>query len=78
MACAIGSVGREALALETKSCPGALQHGGGGTHLVGGTRRRRFDIVNDRVLVVDDIVQPIADLEALVGLGRAGGGWIGQ
>ena len=51
----------------------AIDHDPGGVDLVVGPGRRRLDIDDDRVLDVHEIVEAVAKLDALVGLGRPGG-----
>src|SRR5215469_3933032 len=66
----IGRVRHEALGFQTEPLFGALDHRPGGSDLVVGAGWRRLDIDDHGVLDVDQIVQPVAELYALVGLGR--------
>jgi hypothetical protein len=54
--------------LQAKSCLRAFEHGPCGSDLIEGTRGRRLDVDDNRVLVVDQLVEAIAELHALVRL----------
>src|SRR5262245_44525720 len=69
-ASSISGVGRQPLRLQVKATLGASEHRLCGLDLVVGTRRRRLDINNDRILDVDEIIEPVAELHSLIGLGR--------
>jgi len=58
LARSVGGVSREALGLQTKPLLCALDHDGGRSHFVEGPGRRRFDIDDEGVLVIDQIVEP--------------------
>jgi hypothetical protein len=62
----ISCVSGKSLWLQIEPPFGALDHGLGRGHLVEGPRRRGFNIDNDRVLDVNEVVEPISELHALV------------
>src|SRR5215467_14251758 len=66
LAGAVGCISGETLRLEPHSLLGPLDHCPGGGDLVVGSRRRGLDIHNDGVLDVDQIVEPVAELHALI------------
>ena len=51
---------------------GAIEHGLGRRDLIIGARRRWLYVDYDRVRDVDEIIEPVAELHSLVGLGRPG------
>ena len=65
----VGRVGGKPLRLQTEALLRSIQHGLGCGNFIVGASRRRLDIHNHGVLDVDEVVQPIAKLHALVGLG---------
>src|SRR5215469_367091 len=66
LAGAVGCISGETLRLEPHSLLGPLDHGPGGGNLVVGSRRRGLDIHDDGVLDVDQIIEPITELHALI------------
>src|SRR5215468_7906738 len=73
----ISGVGSKPLRLQTKATFGSIEHCLCGLDLVIGARGRWFDVDNDCVLDVDEIVEPIPELHALVGFRRPRRGRIG-
>ena len=69
---AVGGVRCKPLRLEIEALLGPVDHGLGCLDLVVGPGRRRLYVDDDRVLNIDQIVEPVAELHALVGLGRPG------
>ena len=53
-------------------CFGTLDHGLGRGHFVVGAGRRGLHVDDNRVLDVDQIIEPVAELNALVGFGGPG------
>jgi len=74
----IRGIRHQAIGLETKRALGTRDHHLGALHLVIRARRCRFDIDNDGVLDIDQVVQPISELHALVGLCGPGRGRVGE
>ncbi len=72
LARSIGRIGSEPIGLQIEMSLGALDHRLGGRHLVVGACRRCFHVDDHRVLDVDQIVEPVAELYPLVGLGGPG------
>jgi hypothetical protein len=72
LARSLNCIGRQPIWLQIKAFFGAFDHHLGGRDLVIGARWRRLDIDNHCVLDVDQIVQPVAELDALVRLRRPG------
>src|SRR6266487_45537 len=66
----ISGVGRKPLRLQVKSPLGAIDHRFCGLNFVIGPRWRWLNVDNYRVLDVDEIIEPIAKLHALVGFRR--------
>src|SRR6266540_5315128 len=60
----ISGVGCKPLRLQIKATLGAVEHRLGGLNLVIGTRWRRFNVDNDCVLGIEEIIEPIAELHA--------------
>src|SRR5262249_35919600 len=73
----IRGVSCKPLRLQTKATFGSIEHCLCGLDLVIGARGRWFDVDNDCVLDVDEIVEPIPELHALVGFRRPRRGRIG-
>src|SRR5260370_14580705 len=63
----ISGVGREPLRFQAEAPLGASEHRLCGLNLVIGARRCRLDINNDRVLDIDEIIEPIPELHPFVG-----------
>ena len=63
---AVGRIGGEVLRLEPQALLGPIYHGLSSNDLIISARWRRFDIDNDGVLGIDQIIEPIAELHALV------------
>jgi hypothetical protein len=74
---AIGRIHSEPLGLQIKAPLGAIDHGSSPSDFVVGPGWRRLDIDDDRVLDIDEVVEHVAELHALVGLGRPRRGGIG-
>ncbi len=72
LAGAVSGVGGQAPRLETEPLMRALQHGSGRGDFIVGACRRRLDVDDDRVRGVDQVIQAVAELHALVRLGRPG------
>jgi hypothetical protein len=68
----VGCIGCQPLRLQAQVAFGAVDHGLGRLDLVIGACRRRFHVDDDGFVDVDQIVEPVAELHALVGLGRPG------
>src|SRR4029450_7701498 len=60
----VSGVGRQPLRLQVEATLGASEHRLCGLDLVVGACRRRLDINNDRILDVDEIIEPIAELHS--------------
>ena len=69
LACPIGCVGGQPLRLEIEALLCSIQHRLGRGNFIIGASRRRLDIDDHGILNVDEVVQPIAELHPLVGLG---------
>src|SRR6266545_1004869 len=74
----VGRVSREPLGAKLEAVPRTLDHCAGRRDLVIGARRCRLDIDNDGVLDIDQIVEAVAEQDALVGLGSPGRRWIAR
>ena len=74
----IRSIRHQPIGLEAEHALGARDHRLGALYLVISTRRRRFDINNDGVLDIDQVVQSIAELHTLVGLRGPGRARVGK
>jgi len=61
LASAVGHITSDVLWIEIKGLGGALDHGRGRLDLLGDVRRCGFDIDNDRILHVDEIVEAMAE-----------------
>ena len=64
----VGCVRQEAFGLQAEPSVGALDHRPSGLDLVVRARRCRLDVDDHRVLDVDQVIEPVAELHALVGL----------
>src|SRR6201997_5361409 len=76
-ASSVSGVGGKPLRLQTKATFGSIEHRLCGLDLVVGARGRWLNVDNDRVLDVDQIVEPIPELHALVGFRRPSRRWVG-
>src|SRR6516165_221248 len=65
----VSRVGSETLRLYPEPLLCAPDHDAGRSHLVESSGRRRFDIDDNGGLVVNQIIQPIAELDPVVSLG---------
>jgi hypothetical protein len=69
----ISGVGGKPLWLQIEAPLSAIEHRLGRLNLVVHARRRWLNVDNDRVLDVDEIIEPVAELHPLVGLGSPRG-----
>ncbi len=69
LASAIRRVGREPLRLQIEAPLGAIQHRFSGNNFIVSASRCRFDIDNHCILNINEVVQTIAELHPLIGLG---------
>src|SRR5580704_12509891 len=67
LARSVRRVGREPVGLQTQRLFGALDHGLGRSHFVVGAGRSGLHIDDYRVRDVDQVIEPVAELDALVG-----------
>jgi len=72
LAGAIGRVGQKPFGLQALRLLGTLDHGFGRGHFVVGTGRSGLHIDDDRVFDVDQIIEPVPELNALVSFGGPG------
>jgi transposase len=69
---AVSSVGRKSAGLKTQTLLSPLEHHLGRCHLVVTPGWSRFHINDHGVLNIDQVIEPVAELHALVGLGCPG------
>jgi hypothetical protein len=67
----VRGIGRKSVGLQSQYLFGSLDHHPGRGHLVVGAGRR-LHVDDDRILDVDQVVEPVAELNALVGFGGPG------
>ena len=72
LACPVCRVGHQPFGLQTLRLFGALDHGFGRGHFVVAAGRGGLHVDDNRVLDVDQIIEPVAELNALVGFGGPG------
>ena len=66
LASSVGRVRQEAFGLQVEPSLGALDHRLGGLDLVVPASWGRFDVDDHRVLDVDQVIEPVAELHSLV------------
>ena len=71
-ACSVSGVSSKPLRLQTKAAFSSIEHCLCGLDLVIGARGCGFNVDDNRVLNVDKIIEPIAELHTLVGFRRPG------